>query len=556
MSWSPVPRRAVIRGAVAIAGTGVLGALDAQNAVPASATVGTADAAPADRVRELTEFVTDQSIAAIAVGRDGSCSFSHGDGTVRVERYPREAVSRDVVSVGDAPAGLAFGPLDLRVYVANGGSGTVSVIDTVRGVVQTTVAVGVDPSGVVATSDRSAVYVGVGTSVVRIRTDTDTVDGPPIPVGLRPTRLVVSPDGSRAYAVTSAVPRLAVVSLTSGRLLASVPVPAGPRDVAVTPDGTKVLVTSIVDRSVTILDARTLQPDGPAVPVGSYPGGLVVLPTGDRAFTTAWSDSGPQLYSIDLPTRTVTLPLLTGGGPRRNLANSPFALGVSPDGTTLWASGNFEAGSGSATTVLATGAGAVPTRIWPSQDPALADLAPGGMATWRTEVFTDVRRQQIGVVLMDAPSGAVLRSWTLTESFPKLQHFWTLQTPLPRAGLYRLVFTQPEFPEGESTADLLARSPARVRFAAAPHSPDANKLWGRVQVFDAWTGAGTFVEGVRVRVQLYRDGNWAGSIFTETDRFGYVSFGPLSREVVSGWCRLVLEGDALAADAVSNAIRI
>ena len=51
-------------------------------------------------------------------------------------------------------------PDGARVYVANFGSGTVSVIATATNAVEATVAVGDDPVGVAVTPDGARVYVG------------------------------------------------------------------------------------------------------------------------------------------------------------------------------------------------------------------------------------------------------------------------------------------------------------------------------------------------------------------------------------------------------------
>src|SRR5262245_30931419 len=82
-------------------------------------------------------------------------------------------------------------------YVANGGFGTVSVID-------------VEPNAVIATIS--------------------------LPAGSSPGQLAVSPDGTRVYVATGIA--LAVIdTATNGVLVPAIPVGLGTRSVAISPDG-------------------------------------------------------------------------------------------------------------------------------------------------------------------------------------------------------------------------------------------------------------------------------------------------------------------------------
>ena len=87
-----------------------------------------------------------------------------------------------------------------KVYVANYGDGTTSVIDTERNKVVTTVTVGTSPWGVAVTPDGKNVYVtnNNDNTVSVIETATDTVTAT-LPVGAGPIGVVVNPDGTNAY---------------------------------------------------------------------------------------------------------------------------------------------------------------------------------------------------------------------------------------------------------------------------------------------------------------------------------------------------------------------
>jgi YVTN family beta-propeller protein len=89
-------------------------------------------------------------------------------------------------------------------YVANGGDGTVSVIDTA----------------------------------------TNTVVGIPIPVGREPFGLDVTPDGKHAYVANRGSNNLSVIDTASNLVVATVVVGNVPINVAVTPDGNHAYVAN------------------------------------------------------------------------------------------------------------------------------------------------------------------------------------------------------------------------------------------------------------------------------------------------------------------------
>ena len=63
------------------------------------------------------------------------------------------------IAVGDQPAGVAITPDGSRLYVANGGANTVSVINTSTNAVIKTITVGSNPKSVAVTPDGARVYV-------------------------------------------------------------------------------------------------------------------------------------------------------------------------------------------------------------------------------------------------------------------------------------------------------------------------------------------------------------------------------------------------------------
>src|SRR5258708_4080336 len=75
-----------------------------------------------------------------------------------------------------------------------------------------------------------------------IATATNTAIGSPIPVGLSPLGVAVTPDRSKGYVTNHGANTVSVIHTATNSVSATIPVGASPFGVAVTPDGTKVYV--------------------------------------------------------------------------------------------------------------------------------------------------------------------------------------------------------------------------------------------------------------------------------------------------------------------------
>ncbi len=81
-----------------------------------------------------------------------------GSGTVSVINTATDTVIK-TIRVGSTPSGLALRLNGSRLYVANAGSGTVTVINTATRIVTKTIRVGSAPVGLAISADGSALYV-------------------------------------------------------------------------------------------------------------------------------------------------------------------------------------------------------------------------------------------------------------------------------------------------------------------------------------------------------------------------------------------------------------
>jgi 40-residue YVTN family beta-propeller repeat len=109
-----------------------------------------------------------------------------------------------------------------------------------------------------------------------------TVDGDPIPVGQTPGFVAISPDGRVAYIANRDAGVVTVLDMTINRVIARIPVPAGPPwFIALTPDGSHAYVSIYnADKTinlVAVLDTRTTKLLG-TIPVEQKPYALAVSP--------------------------------------------------------------------------------------------------------------------------------------------------------------------------------------------------------------------------------------------------------------------------------------
>jgi YVTN family beta-propeller protein len=206
-----------------------------------------------------------------------------------------------------------------RAYVSNEDEHTVTVIDTDKNVVVTTIQVGKRPRGIQVSHDGSTLYVALsglpkcppsvpdeeceklerdlkadGIAAV----DTKTLQVKKIyQAGSDPEQFDISSDG-RLFVANEDSATTTVLDLKSGAIVARVPVGKEPEGVRVAPGGQFVLVTNESDNSISIVDAKTLK-IVKSVTVGKRPRDIAFMPDGKTAYVSGEFDS--SLYRIHVP---------------------------------------------------------------------------------------------------------------------------------------------------------------------------------------------------------------------------------------------------------------
>jgi YVTN family beta-propeller protein len=203
------------------------------------------------------------------------------------------------IKVGMMPSALAISPNGQRVCVTNSKSGTVSVIDTAADNMIASVKVGNNPRGVAVTPDGRHVYVangGVEDSDFMPRRDTMTV-----------------------------------IDTGTDEVIATVQVRGHPYQVAVSPDGKWVYVSSgcACNQEVNVIDTGSNQVVA-TLPFRmtkyTFPFGLTTGAGGNRLFVST-ANSGNTLHVLDTATlqaKSVKLP------------DTLTQMALSPDGARLY----------------------------------------------------------------------------------------------------------------------------------------------------------------------------------------------------------------------------
>jgi YVTN family beta-propeller protein len=166
---------------------------------------------------------------------------------------------------------------------------------------------------VVPTPDERKLYVaniGSGSVTVIDRT-TDIVKS--IPTGAGAEGIDVAPNGKEVWVSNRASHTVSVIEVSTDRVL--VTFESGgvmPIRVKFTPDGRQVLVSNARSNRVSVFDAATRQLLG-TIEVGAVPVGILMAPDGKRAFVANTNDN--KVTVLDVPGRKVLSTFTTGTEP-------------------------------------------------------------------------------------------------------------------------------------------------------------------------------------------------------------------------------------------------
>jgi YVTN family beta-propeller protein len=189
-----------------------------------------------------------------------------------------------------------------------------------------------------------------------------------IPIGESALGLAVSPDAQRAY--VAGITDVKIIDTATNTVVGAIPI-AGVGSVALSPSGSRLYLTSQDTDQLFVVDTATNEVVTP-VPTGDLPRPVVVNAAGTRAYVG--NTGNPESVTVvDLATNAVVTTIPSGG-----FLDRPENLGITPDGSRLYAA-NFGQGAGGTTvSVIDTASNTITKNISVGKSPITTVADPSG----------------------------------------------------------------------------------------------------------------------------------------------------------------------------------
>ncbi len=216
----------------------------------------------------------------IVVSRDGKSIWVTTEGAKAVVELDAKtgAIRKSWETDQDVSHMVAVTPDETKLYVANIGSGSATVIDRASGAVKS-VPTGAGAEGVDVAPDGKTVWVtnrGANTVSV-LSTATDEVVASFDSGGKMPIRLKFTPDGKEAWVSNARSASVTVFDAATRKLVATIEVGAVPVGIQMTPDGKTAFVANTNDDKVSVIDIATKKVVATFAP-GKEPDGMAWVP--------------------------------------------------------------------------------------------------------------------------------------------------------------------------------------------------------------------------------------------------------------------------------------
>lgn len=218
---------------------------------------------------------------------------------------------------GSDPENFAVSQDGNTLYVSNEDASGISFIDVPSGKVTKTIKTGDEPEGVTVTPDGKLVYSTSEDDGTLAVTDPVTAKLVKVfKVGHRPRNVVFMPDGKHGYCnlendgsivYFDAVKNQKIKAIELGK-----PGEVKPMGLSLSPDASKLYVTTGRGHNVAVVDTATNKPIG-SFEVGQRPWGIALTKDGSTMVTC----NGPSgdVSVVDVATQTVKKKIKAGGGP-------------------------------------------------------------------------------------------------------------------------------------------------------------------------------------------------------------------------------------------------
>jgi DNA-binding beta-propeller fold protein YncE len=235
-----------------------------------------------------------------------------------------------VYPVGSDPTGIIYDSLTHDLFVANTGSGNVTVINPeVKGsaaIAWTGIAVGKEPFQFVDVPGADSVYVANGGSGYLARLNTSDLNGPVIDTGLNDgpaSGIAYSTKTGYVAVVASSSDNLTIVSAKTGDVVTStVTVGTGYRSIVVDGAGSGFVAANASGSSLVVINVSSFAVNSTRIGVGLQPTQIEVVggPT-----AVVWNNGSRTFSSVNVRTGAVGLPSPTVGPEPALIAYDPVS---------------------------------------------------------------------------------------------------------------------------------------------------------------------------------------------------------------------------------------
>jgi YVTN family beta-propeller protein len=305
-----------------------------------------------------------------------------GTGAARAPSVAVPAVAGKI-QVGQTPSYVQVAPNGKFAYIANPGAGVITVLNTANDLVSGTIKIPQGPPQFVSFSpDSRSAYVSVydtrGTVhlIAFIDTATSTVTSTVAVDNHTPGPSATSPDGRFLYVpnhnmVTSGAKEnvVDVIDTAGKKLTGRIAVPANPHWVAFDKNG-RFYTSDHMSATVTVLNAQT-NAIITEIQVGETPHSEAISPDGSRLAVTSFN--GNQVYLINTATDQMIAQIPVG--------RNPLDVAYSPDGRYIFTTDNED----NTVTVIDTADSRVIGEIRTGKEPTSISVLPSGRQAYVTD---------------------------------------------------------------------------------------------------------------------------------------------------------------------------
>jgi len=221
------------------------------------------------------------------------------------------------IPVGSFPRAFTYNQTNYKVYCANMGSNTITVINSWTNQIITTIRVGSQPITLVYNPINNKIYCANQQSneVSIINSENDNVINT-IPVGLRPTALAYDSMDNKVYCANSSSNNVTVIDGANDYVITTINVGYYPSTLLYNPTNNKIYCANMDNESVTIIDGATNQVIT-TIRVGVTPSSLAYNSENNKVYCASWANG--RIHIINGATNQIIDSIIYGNSGSQSL---------------------------------------------------------------------------------------------------------------------------------------------------------------------------------------------------------------------------------------------